>query len=149
MGGVEWGGRGEEGFFLSFSCLFFSSSSFLPARSAAAVRKRREEESTASPDAPSTGEPRVGRASPEKCRWLRSLLSVPGSARMPGRAPAVEHPSVAVARRSSRAPAPPLALLAAIWLCGAVSLPGPPRSTAARVATTSAVAAASVAEQLL
>ena len=72
-------------------------------------------------------------------------------------APLVEEPSVAVARRSSCAPPPPWPW----WLssgsverrsaarCGASQLPGPRRSTAARVATTSAVVALDVVEQLL
>ena len=50
------------------------------------LRKERAEEPTASPDAPSsTGRPRVGRAAPEECRRLRSLLCGPGSATLPGR----------------------------------------------------------------
>ena len=73
---------------LSFFASFLASSNFLLASSAEAVRKRSAEESTCSPNAPaSTGRPSCGRPSPEKRRRLRSLLCVPGSARLPGRPP--------------------------------------------------------------
>ena len=61
-------------------------SSCLPAP--LAREEERVEASTASPDAPAnTGWPRVGKASPEARRTVRSLRCGPGSAKMPGRAP--------------------------------------------------------------
>ena len=134
----------------SFFAFSFSSSSsnFLLALSAAAVRKRSVEESTCSPNAPaSTCKPRVGRQSPGKCRWLRSLLCGPGSARMPGRALGggvfcAREPECDACSTSSltlvevfspasrRTRCPP-------WgTSGGTPLPGPQRSAAARVATT-------------
>ena len=74
--------------FAFFSLLAFSSSSFLMSSRARCRRKARAEASTPSPDAPaSTGRPRVGRGSPAKHRWLRSLRCGAGSARQPGRTP--------------------------------------------------------------
>ena len=123
------------------------SSSFLLSSSARAARKESVAASTAAPA--SVAATKRG-AFTEECRRLRSLLCGPGSAKMPGRALSVgsfcRQGFVRLESLHLRGPGGSRVATrcAPCRTSGAQPLPGPHQSTAAHVATTSAVVAPSL-----